>query len=471
MASRGRKLFKRVCWGTGLLLPPACVFAAYRQRQRPAADELYNTPQGTMIDVKEPNYLEAGLSKIAGAVVTGVVSNAIVGLLRMGNDVEVIDAHKLHRYVLLGRNGQPLLTVSNHTSVLDDPGAISLVVPTSVRWQPSKMRWSVCSEEYCFPTPAMSSFFSCGNGIPIQRGASIYQLGMAKLAHKLDEGCWVHLFPEGRIWQETGHPPRDSMGRWCSPSARCGKPNTKVGPMKWGVGKLIANSDVTPVVVPFFHLGMDELAPQNKQNNIYKGQSLRDPSGVPGSIFKGSKVIIKIGDPVDCVDLIRNYHIQAIERAKKRHHLKKSQLHSHENFDWSSAHPVYKYGSDADLPIARSQGPDVRAWLQRVFPASGSLREGHNFPSRRTPDGRPVPAHREPLLRIKPPDHEMLTPEEAAEEEKYRLELYENISDRLGRSLETLEREVRELKKQREAATEESGTKSVHRQDYTEEED
>ena len=29
-------------------------------------------------------------------------ANGIVGILRLGNDVEIIDAHKLHRYVLLG---------------------------------------------------------------------------------------------------------------------------------------------------------------------------------------------------------------------------------------------------------------------------------------------------------------------------------------------------------------------------------
>ena len=367
--------------------------------------------------------------------------------------------------------------------LLESINCFHRVAPPAARWQPSKMRWSVCSEEYCFVTPAMQTFFSCGNGIPIQRGASIYQQGMSKLAGKLDEGYWVHLFPEGRIWQETGHPPRDSQGRWCSSSGRCEAAhkskelkhlemllllckllylyfiinlfatNTGLGPMKWGVGKLIANADVTPVVVPFFHMGMDELAPQNKHNNIVKGETMTDPKGFPGSMFKGSKVIIKIGNPVDCVDLIRDYHVKAIERAKRRHHKKHSKQGSvNEGTDWALSHQMQRPESEADLPIARSQGPDVRAWLQKTYPASETVREGHNFPHRRTSDGRRVPAHREPLLRIKPPDHESLTPEEAAEEEQHRLKLYQDISERLASALRKLESEVREIKKNREEA-------------------
>lgn len=32
-----------------------------------------------------------------------------------------------------------------------------------------------------------------------------------------------------------------------------------LGPLKWGVGKLIADCEVTPVVVPFYHRGMEEV--------------------------------------------------------------------------------------------------------------------------------------------------------------------------------------------------------------------
>lgn len=57
------------------------------------------------------------------------------------------------------------------------------------------------------------------------------------------------------LLQEAGIPLRDEEGRWCSASGRCGPAGQKVGPMKWGVGKLIANSyPKTPIVLPFFHM-------------------------------------------------------------------------------------------------------------------------------------------------------------------------------------------------------------------------
>lgn len=30
--------------------------------------------------------------------------------------------------------------------------------------------------------------------------------------------------------------------------------------MKWGIAKVIANAEKTPVVLPFYHLGMEEVS-------------------------------------------------------------------------------------------------------------------------------------------------------------------------------------------------------------------
>ena len=76
----------------------------------------------------------------------------------------------------------------------------------------------------------------------------------------------MHVFPEGKCWQEGGTPLRDPAGRWCTVSGRCGEPWRRLGPPKWGVGKLIANSEVTPLIVPWFHQGMNDIMPQNEVN-------------------------------------------------------------------------------------------------------------------------------------------------------------------------------------------------------------
>ena len=106
-----------------------------------------------------------------------------------------------------------------------------------------------------------------GNTVPMQVGASIYQWCMTQLAAKLDEGEWVHLFPEGRIWQEFGKSRRDEQGRWCLPSGRCSAPGLKLGPYKWGVGKLIDNAEKVPIVVPYFDLGLNEFLPQKSSDD------------------------------------------------------------------------------------------------------------------------------------------------------------------------------------------------------------
>lgn len=86
------------------------------------------------------------------------------------------------------------------------------------------MRKGVCSEELCFGNAALSTFFSLGNGIPIQRGGTIHQRSIAELQAWANAGGWVHLFSEGRVWQEVGNPLRDKDGRWCSNTGRCVPP-------------------------------------------------------------------------------------------------------------------------------------------------------------------------------------------------------------------------------------------------------
>lgn len=119
-------------------------------------------------------------------------------------------------HCLCSRDGVPLITVANHASCLDDPGITSLILPWAVRSNADLLRWTVCTEELCFYHPGTSSFFGAGNAVPIQRGGSLYQKGLATLQAKLNEGRWVHLYAEGRVWQEQGLPLRDEEGRWCS---------------------------------------------------------------------------------------------------------------------------------------------------------------------------------------------------------------------------------------------------------------
>ncbi len=41
------------------------------------------------------------------------------------------------------------------------------------------------------------------------------------------------------------------------------KSGKSLGKLKWGVGKLIAHAPTPPVVIPFFHMGMETILPQH----------------------------------------------------------------------------------------------------------------------------------------------------------------------------------------------------------------
>ncbi len=58
---------------------------------------------------------------------------------------------------------------------------------------------------------------------------------------RLNEGTWLHMYPEGRV-----NVTKEDMR------------------IKWGIGRLIAESRVTPIVLPMYHLGMDSILPNRK---------------------------------------------------------------------------------------------------------------------------------------------------------------------------------------------------------------
>lgn len=71
-----------------------------------------------------------------------------------------------------------------------------------------------------------------GKVVPIVRGDGVYQPVMNQMVDELNRGSWLHIFPEGGINMEK-----------------------KKLRLKWGVGRLVADTDVTPIVVPFYHHG------------------------------------------------------------------------------------------------------------------------------------------------------------------------------------------------------------------------
>ena len=152
-------------------------------------------------------------------------------------------------------NDVGLITVSNHGSTIDDPTLFGSMLPFDLAMDPAKLRWTLCSQEICFKNSAVAALLGAGNVLPIRRGGGIDQPLLLNLAHKVAQGGWVHMFPEGKIVQ-SGDLGSNYFG------TRTKERTDDIGKLKWGVGKLIAHAPVTPVVIPFHHIGMEGVVPQ-----------------------------------------------------------------------------------------------------------------------------------------------------------------------------------------------------------------
>ncbi|SRR5258705_11270440 len=64
-----------------------------------------------------------------------------------------------------------------------------------------------CSVDFSIAYPRIfSSFFRAGQVIETFRGRGIYQPAVNDAVRKLDEGAWIHLFPEGYVNQPSLNP-------------------------------------------------------------------------------------------------------------------------------------------------------------------------------------------------------------------------------------------------------------------------
>lgn len=100
-------------------------------------------------------------------------------------------------------------------------------------------RWTLCASDRCFHRDLLVPFFRAAKVLPVERGAGMFQQGLAAAEARLAAGDWVHIFPEGT---------RSRDG--------------KMGPVRKGVGRLVASCAEAPVIVPFVHSGMEEVLPK-----------------------------------------------------------------------------------------------------------------------------------------------------------------------------------------------------------------
>lgn len=151
------------------------------------------------------------------------------------NRVEVRDRAHLEAARAAQREGQGLLTFSNHVGLFDDPWLLACFAGPD--W--NRLRWMPADANNFFGTPLKARVFNAGKAVPLVRGAGLDQPGMDFLQERLQQGEWVHLFPEGGR-------SRDPQGRLRTP-------------FKGGLAHLVRSAQ--PLVLPFHHRGMQAILP------------------------------------------------------------------------------------------------------------------------------------------------------------------------------------------------------------------
>ncbi|KAK3368064.1 hypothetical protein B0H63DRAFT_67981 [Podospora didyma] len=194
-----------------------------------------------------------------------------------------------------------LLTVSNHISVVDDP-LIWGLLPLSQAFNPSNLRWTLGAHDICFKNKFFGNFFTYGQVLPTHRlkhseHGGLFQPSLTQAIRLLssqpftsssspshlsgsasrqqdddipdpftvgtltfttngtdsipapsvytrNRHSWVHVFPEGLVHQ---HPAVDLRY------------------FKWGVARLILESEPAPDILPMFIDGTQQMMPEDRE--------------------------------------------------------------------------------------------------------------------------------------------------------------------------------------------------------------
>ncbi|KAJ1303825.1 hypothetical protein OPQ81_008247 [Rhizoctonia solani] len=146
-----------------------------------------------------------------------------------------------------GRKDRGIITVANHISVVDDPVVWGALPAGRCILNPRNMRWTLGASDIMFTNPIYNCFFRNGQVLETVRGAGVHQPAVDIAVAKLNSGAWVHVFPEGKVNQES-----------CQAGG-------KLVRFKWGVGRMVMSTTKTPVIIPMHISGFEKVMPEPRR--------------------------------------------------------------------------------------------------------------------------------------------------------------------------------------------------------------
>ncbi|KAI0512775.1 acyltransferase [Xylaria bambusicola] len=209
----------------------------------------------------------AGLSRL---FIYGLNSVEVTGLERF---LDILDKRKD-----VDKRQRGLITVCNHVSVFDDP-IMWGVLPFAFHFNPSNHRWSLGAHDICFKNAFLNAFFSAGQVLPTYRlqhspHGGLFQPTVPQAIKLLSSRPFLQPGTSGKALEDetsiSGLPPIYTQNRYSwvhvFPEACVHQhPKMFMRYFKWGVSRMILESEPMPDVLPIFIDGTQHMMSENRE--------------------------------------------------------------------------------------------------------------------------------------------------------------------------------------------------------------